>query len=141
MSEVPNCFYRISVKALVLNEARDKFLITQEEDGRWELPGGGLDWGETPQADLPREIEEEMGLKVTYIAKNPSYFVALPSVTKPGLWIANIIYETKLEHLNFTPSDECIAIDWINKENADQFDLFPNVPLLVEMFDPANHSK
>ena len=41
--DIPECFYRISVKALVLNEARDRFLITQEEDGRWELPGGGLD--------------------------------------------------------------------------------------------------
>ena len=53
MNKIPECFYRVSVKALVLNETRDKFLICEEESGVWELPGGGLDWGATPQEDLP----------------------------------------------------------------------------------------
>ena len=54
--EVPECFYRISIKALVLNETKDKFLICQEENGMWDLPGGGLDWETKPQEDLQREI-------------------------------------------------------------------------------------
>jgi len=60
MTEIPNCFYRVSVKALILNETIDKFLISEKESGVWELPGGGLDWGASPQEDLPREIMEEM---------------------------------------------------------------------------------
>jgi len=141
MIEVPNCFYRISIKALVLNESRDKFLITKEDNGKWELPGGGLDWGETPHSDLPRELKEEMGLTANWIAKHPSYFLTVPHATKPGLWVCNVLYETELENYDFTPSDECVAIDWINKDTSDQFDLFPNVPILVEQFDPENHSK
>jgi 8-oxo-dGTP diphosphatase len=43
---LPGCYYRISVKALILDETRTKFLVVQELDGRWELPGGGLDWDE-----------------------------------------------------------------------------------------------
>lgn len=142
MSTIPPCFYRISTKALVLNETRDKFLICQEENGEWELPGGGLDWGETPQSDLPRELMEEMGLKASWIAEHPAYFLTVPfrSPEKEG-WCANVLYETSLEHLNFTPSDECTAIDWINKENAAQFDLFPNVIVLLEQFDPTRHQK
>ena len=141
MIEVPECFYRISVKALVLNETRDKFLITKEDTDQWELPGGGLDWGETPQSDLPRELMEEMGLTATWIAENPSYFFTVAHATKPGLWVCNVLYETTLDNLDFTPSDECVAIDWINKENADQFDLFPNVPKLLDLFNPENHIK
>jgi len=31
MIEIPECYYRVSVKALILNETRDKFLICEEE--------------------------------------------------------------------------------------------------------------
>lgn len=137
--DIPDCFYRISVKALVLNDTRDKFLITKEEDGRWELPGGGLDWGETPQSDLPRELMEEMGLKACWIEEHPSYFFTVAHSTEPNLWVCNVMYEATLESLDFTPSDECIAIDWINVDNAHLFNLFPNVQKLLELFDPTRH--
>jgi ADP-ribose pyrophosphatase YjhB (NUDIX family) len=135
---IPDCFYRISIKALILNATRDKFLICQEENGKWELPGGGLDWGETPQSDLPRELMEEMGLKATWIADYPAYFFTFTFNNHYGNG-ANVVFETALENLDFTASDECVAIDWINLQNADQFDLFQNVDLLLKQFDPARH--
>lgn len=137
--QIPNCYYRVSIKALILNETRDKFLITKEDNGMWELPGGGLDHGETPHSDLPREISEEMGLKVTSVANHPSYFFSCAHKGRPNAYIINVLYETTVENLDFTPSDECTDIAFINKENAHEYDLFPNVPILVEQFDPKRH--
>ena len=139
MSEIPECFYRVSVKALVLNEKKDKFLICKEEDGRWELPGGGLDWDVTPQEDLPRELMEEMGLKATYIADNPSYFITGRRTNNPEIRIANVLYETKLEHLDFTPSDECVEVRFVNKDEVKGMELFDGPKKLIEIFDPQNH--
>lgn len=137
--EIPDCFYRISIKALVLNETRDKFLICKEADGRWELPGGGLDWDIKPQEDLPRELMEEMGLKAVWIADNPSYFFTGRSNNHPKMRIANVVYETKLEHLNFTPSDECVEIKFVGPEEVKSMNTFLGPRQLAEMFDPNNH--
>ena len=138
MNEIPECFYRVSVKALILNEARDKFLVCEEETGIWELPGGGLDWGATPQEDLPREIDEEMGLTVTKIADNPSYFITDQTMNRKA-WIVNVLYETELENLDFTPSDECVNVKFVNREDIATMNVFPTIKKLGEMFYPKNH--
>jgi 8-oxo-dGTP pyrophosphatase MutT (NUDIX family) len=43
LENIPNCFYRVSIKALVLDE-QGRFLLCREDNGKWELPGGGLDF-------------------------------------------------------------------------------------------------
>jgi 8-oxo-dGTP diphosphatase len=139
MNEIPECFYRVSVKALVLNETRDKFLLCKEDNGTWELPGGGLDWGSSPQEDLPREIKEEMGLEVTKVADNPSYFVTRKSLK--GFWVVNILYEAELNHLNFTPSDECVDIQFVDKEVIREMKVLPSTQKFAEMFKVENHLK
>jgi 8-oxo-dGTP diphosphatase len=138
MSEIKNNFYRISIKALVLDENK-RFLLAKESDGRWELPGGGIDHGETPQMCIKREINEEMGVKVTYVSEQPSYFYTDKHWKYE--WIANVLFETKLAHLNFTPSDECIETRFFTKEEALKEELFPNVKVFLTLFDPNNHFK
>jgi len=138
MTNVPECFYRVSVKALVLSETKDKFLICEDENGVWELPGGGLDWGSTPQEEIKREIREEMGLVTTKVADNPSYFVTGQTLDR-GAWIANVVYETELEHLNFTPSDECVSVKFVNKNDLKDLNAFTTVKELADIFNPDNH--
>lgn len=135
--EIPDCFYRISVKALILDN-KNKFLLTLEDKGLWELPGGGLDFGEDPKSCLVREIKEEMGLDVIWVNDNPSYFTI--SERRDGRWwIGNIIYEVKVKNLDFTPSEECIEVRFFSKEEAEKEKLFPNVSKFISLFNPDNH--
>jgi 8-oxo-dGTP diphosphatase len=140
MDTVPECFYRISAKALVLNDSRDKFLIVQEKDGRWELPGGGLDWGATPQEDIPREIQEEMDIIVTSVADHPVYFFTFEHI-RTSSWLANVMYQTTLENLDFTVSRECIAVQFVDKGDVEGLLLHNNVKRLLTLFDPSKHMK
>ncbi|MBP6881285.1 MAG: NUDIX hydrolase [Candidatus Pacebacteria bacterium] len=132
--EIENCFYRISIKALILSETRDKFLIAKKENSVWVFPGGKLNWGETPHECLRREIQEEMGLEVLWIADNPANFLTGQTLHH-GTWIANVLYETRLEHLNFTPSDECTEIRFVNAADIAELTVFPTVAKLAEQFN------
>jgi 8-oxo-dGTP diphosphatase len=129
---IPECFYRVSVKALVVDK-EGRFLLVQEENGKWELPGGGLDFGESPQEGLTREIWEEMGLRVKNIEPQPSYF--FPCTNPLGQHIVNVVYKTELEHLDFTPSEECVALGFFHSKSALALEEFyENVKVFAEVY-------
>lgn len=135
--EIPNAFYRVSVKALILNE-EGKFLLAQEKDGSWELLGGGLNFEENPQEGLIREIAEETGLQVETIEGNPSYFVT--AFFEPrSEWKANVLYTVTLKDLNFAPSDECVALKFFSKEEVQNVKTLSNVDAFAKIFKPENH--
>lgn len=53
----------VSVKGVIQDEGR--VLLARNDRGEWELPGGQLEPGETPEACVVREVFEESGLTVT----------------------------------------------------------------------------
>ncbi|MCW4467807.1 NUDIX hydrolase [Flavobacterium sp. MFBS3-15] len=56
---------KTDVRALVLSEDKKKVLLARESvDGKWTLPGGWADIGETPKEATEKEVREETGLIV-----------------------------------------------------------------------------
>jgi 8-oxo-dGTP diphosphatase len=134
---IPPSFYRVSMKGVVVDET-GRFLLSKEDNGKWEMLGGGLEYNEDPIAGLKREIHEETGLIVTYVSPAPKYFITTKR-HDANTYVANVVYEIKLADLNFVPSDECVELRFFNVEEAQTVELFPNVTELLKVFDINLH--
>ena len=133
---IPPCFYRLSVKALIHNDEW-KFLLVKEENNLWEFPGGWVDYWEDLQECLKREVREEMWLETIFIAEEPSYFF---TSTNLKWWnIANVLYGTKLKDFDFTPSEECREIWFFTLEEAKKLETYPNIQEFLKLYNPKNH--
>ena len=78
---------RVAAYALILRD--DQILLTRlasriSADGKWHLPGGGLDHGENPRDALVREIREETGLDAEVGDTAHVYSAHLPSMWRQG---------------------------------------------------------
>lgn len=115
-----------------------RFLLARKIHEGWELIGGGLDHNEDPHDGLRREVMEETSLKVTYISPTPKYFYTFPKEGREG-YAANVIYEIKLENLDFVPSDECQELRFFTVEEAQVVNPSIRTRMFLDLFDPILH--
>lgn len=64
---MPGAMRIIHVVAAALVDGEGRVLLAQRPDGKslaglWEFPGGKLEPGESPEAALARELDEELGI-------------------------------------------------------------------------------
>lgn len=121
----------MSVKGLV-RDGQGKIMLILQDDGYWELPGGGLEHDEDPKACLAREVLEETGLTITSVAPVPKYFLTVQRLGHET-FIANVIYEITLADLDFTPSEECQELRFVDVAEMDKLNLFPTARKFYEL--------
>jgi 8-oxo-dGTP pyrophosphatase MutT (NUDIX family) len=136
VKDILNTFYRISVKALIL-DGQKRFLLEREDNGLWDFPGGGIDHGDNPIETIKREIMEKMGIEVLNVNPTIQYFVIAKALD--NVWKSSVFYLTRLKNLDFTPTEECKEIRFFTKEEANEVDTYPVVKAFLKEFDPARH--
>jgi len=73
----------------VLRDSKGRILVMKRREPKvWEFPGGGVEWGESPEKAVRREVEEETGLKI----KNMKLLCTTSKVYKKGKLDKHSVY-------------------------------------------------
>ncbi len=105
--------YRISFKCLIRDERG--MVLAVKERGRfsWDLPGGGIDHGETIRACIERELKEEVAYEGDFTYK--ALMVDEPKkLTTRDVWQVKVILEVQPEAMDFKVGDEADEVTFID---------------------------
>ena len=105
--------FRNSLKALVFNDKGEVLLV--KEDGRdmWDIPGGGIDHGESIEDVIRRELKEEVNFEGKFkykviLAESPVFVESIK------IWQMRIIFAVWPENTVFSPGQDGDEIRFVN---------------------------
>ena len=124
--------------AAIFDAAREKVLLTRRSDnGRWCLPGGGMDSGESAAECCAREVLEETGLVVRVgrligVYSTPHRITEYPDGNRKQAF--DLVFEAEWvsEELRF--SNEVTEAGYFSREEMDSMDV---MELFYERVDDA----
>lgn len=114
---------RIGCSATIFDANREKVLLTQRTDnGRWCLPGGAMESGESAAEACEREVWEETGLKVRVkrlvgVYSNPDQLVIYPDGNKAFFVVMG--FEAEIIEGELGLSDETTAFGYFSLQQME----------------------
>jgi len=127
---------RVGCSAVIFDEKREKVLLTQRMDnGRWCLPGGHMESGESATEACEREVWEETGLKVRAtrllgVYSNPDQLVIYKDGNKAFFVVLN--FEVQVLEGELGLSDETTAFGWFSLAEMETMPIHANHKIRVE---------
>ena len=106
-----------SIKTLIIKD--NKFLAVYNfENGQklWDLPGGKMEFGETAEETLKREIYEELGIEIKPIKVIDTWNY----MHNDNCQITGIIYYSEMKTDKIRISEEHHGFDWIGFEDINE---------------------
>ncbi|EDK72529.1 NUDIX hydrolase [candidate division TM7 genomosp. GTL1] len=96
--------YRLTLKCLVHNEKGEVLVVKETGRTWWDVPGGGMDHGESIKTAIAREMKEEVNLEGDFTYRIID--VDEPALLNHGFWQVRLIFEVTPENITFSPGDD-----------------------------------
>jgi 8-oxo-dGTP diphosphatase len=123
--EAANLARPVPVVRLIVLDASGRVLILRRaadstDGGRWCLPGGKIDYGDTVEQAAVRELQEETGLRATHLR---FLFYQDSLAPAPGrMHCVNLYFECGTLG-EVVLNEESVEAAWISREEAPRYQL------------------
>ena len=124
--------FQVFVAAVIFNNKKEILLVklTYQRFHPWGLPGGSLEYGESPEDAVMREVWEETSLKVKI---EKFLFVKTWTPDRVGMY-----YVCNIVDGEFQPSEEVSEIGYFSLDNLPDVRPF-DVVLIKEVYEKVNY--
>lgn len=107
--------YRVSLKCLVRNPAGQVLVVKENKRNYWDLPGGGMDHGESIKQAITRELYEEVSLTADFTYRVIT--VEEPDFLKShNFWQLRLIFEVLPSNTIVRPGTDGDDVTFIDPE-------------------------
>lgn len=117
--------FRVSLKAVILNENNEVLVVKESGRDWWDIPGGGIDHGEPIKEALARELFEEVSYKGEFthepiIVENPRLIKGL------GMYQMRLTFLVQPKNYTFSAGQDADEAMFVNPNT------FKNSELITE---------
>ena len=130
---------RVGCSAVIFDETSQRVLLTRRHDnGRWCLPSGGLDAGESVAETCLREVREETGLHVEIVRLITVYSTPhrISTYSDGNRWqVIGLCFEARVTGGELSLSDETTEFGYFSRTEMTGLDILePHVECIEDAF-------
>lgn len=122
LNDVDDCLYRVAIRVLILQDSK-VLLVKEAADNWWAFPGGGVDHGESIEATLHREVEEELGVPAKEVVSDFQIAYYNIGAIVNGVPRMNLYFKASVPEASLKQTDHVAEWAWFTKDEFTKVDL------------------
>lgn len=119
-----------AVAAVIVESGRILLVrrAVEPSKGKWSVPGGSVEWGESLTEAVKREVREETGLEVE-VGEVAGVFDLITNSSQPdaGYHYVIIDYFAQAVGGELRPGDDAGEARWVKLDELDEYELTPHL--------------